>query len=42
MTRSSWSPEHVTRLRGLLYRKSGWGLDPNCKFYKMDIPLQEI
>ena len=42
MTRSSWSPERVTRLRGLLYRKSGWGLDPNCKFYKLDVPLQEI
>ena len=42
MTRSSWSPDRITRLRGLLYRKSGWGLDPNCKFYKLDVPLQEI
>ena len=42
MTRSSWSPEQITRLRGLLYRKSGWGLDSNCKFYKLDVPLQEI
>ena len=42
MTRSSWSPENLTRLRGLLYRKSGWGLDPNCKFYKLDVPLQKF
>ncbi len=42
MTQSSWSPEHVPRLRGLLYRKSGWGVDPNCKFYKLDLPVREI
>ena len=39
LTRSDWSPKNESRLRGLLYRKDGWGGDPNCQFYRIDLPL---
>ena len=42
MTRSAWSSKDETRLRGLLYRKYGWGEDPDRKFYLLDLPLQKI